>query len=442
MTGPIWRRRRQRRSPSPSQALTGELRRLRIRLTAWYVAVFALILAGFGGGVLLAVTDEVSRELDRSLASAAQEIMRAARIREVESTAPSGHLDALDELRIPGRRLFLFDGRGGLIHPDSAPAWLAAEARLAAARGGVVDERDFTENVTWRFHAQRFVLDGQSYVAVAVGDAPEIDEQYPGLLLRFGLAALLALGAVAIGGWWLARRSVLPVETAFGRMRRFMADAAHELRTPVAVVRARAEVALQRPRESADYVAALEGIAGEGRRLGGIVDDLLTLARADAGEWPLTLERFFLDDVVLDAAASARILAATKGVRVHVDALEEAPVVGDPALLRQLVMILLDNAVKFTPGEGEVRVGITRRSGRVVLGVTDTGPGIPADVLPHVFERFFRGDQSRTRNGGAGLGLSIAQWVATLHGGELTIESPGQGTRATLILRDADRARR
>ena len=228
------------------------------------------------------------------------------------------------------------------------------------------------------------------------------------------------------------------MQATFGRMRRFMADAAHELRTPVAVVRARAEVALQRPREPADYVVALEGIAGEARRLGNIVGDLLTLARADAGEWPRARVRFFLDDVVLDAATAARTLAAVKGVRVDVDALEEAPVVGDAALMRQLVMILLDNAVKFTPGGGDVRVAVERRDDVAALVVEDSGPGIPADVLPHVFERFFRGDEARTRTRGAGLGLSIARWIATSHGGELTIASPGRGTRATLVLPISD----
>ncbi len=411
------------------------LHRLRIRLTAWYVGVFALILAGFGGAVFLAISSEASRELDRSLGRAAQDVMRAAAIRRAEAASPGPHLDALDELHIPGRRLFLFDARGAPVHPARAPRWLADMARRALARGVVVDEHDLPDEVTWRVHAERFSLASQTFVAVAAGDALELDQQYPDLLFRFAVAALLALGAVALGGWWLARKSVEPVDAAFARMRGFMADAAHELRTPVAVLRGRADVALRRSRQVDDYRGALAAIGDEARRLGGIVENLLTIARADAGDWPISRERLFLDDLVLDAAAAARVLGASKGVRVEVEGLDEAPVVGDAALLRQLLMIPLDNAVKFTPAGGEVRVGVARRDGMVAVEVADTGPGIPPDQLPHVFERFFRGDSARARGGGAGLGLSIARWIAEAHDGRIAVTSPaGAGTRVQVIL--------
>ncbi len=412
------------------------LRRLRIRLTAWYVGVFALILAGFGGAVFLAISSVTSRELDRSLARAAQDVMRAAAIRREEAASPGPHLDALDELRIPGRYLFLLDGRGASIHPARVPVWIVDVARRALRQGVVVEERHVAHEVNWRVHAERFTLGGQTLVALAAGDALELDDQYADLLLRFTVAAILALGAVALGGWWLARKSVEPVEAAFTRMRRFMADAAHELRTPMAVLRGRADVALRRSRDPDDYRAALAGIADEARRLGGILENVLTIARADAGDWPVVRARLFLDDLVLDAAAAARVLGAGKGVQVEVEGLEEAPVLGDAALLRQLLMILLDNAVKFTPAGGEVRVGVTRRGEDVVASVSDTGPGIPPHQLPHVFERFFRGDPARARSTGAGLGLSIARWIADAHEGEIAVVSPaGGGTRIEVTLR-------
>ena len=429
-------------SPAPHSGHAGDARRrraivnpalhrLRFRLTAWYVAVFALILAGFGGAVFLAIGSEASRELDRSLARAAQDVMRAAAIRRAEAASPGPHLDALEELHIPGRRLYLFDARAAPIHPALAPAWLVAMAHRALAQGTVVAEQDLPDQVTWRVHAERFTLAGQTLVAVAAGDALELDQQYPDLLFRFAIAALLALGAVALGGWWLARKSVEPVDAAFARMRGFMADAAHELRTPVAVLRSRAEVALRRSRDVEDYRAALAAVGDEARRLGGIVDDLLTIARADAGDWPISRERLFLDDLVLDAAAAARALGSARGVRVEVDGLEEAPLLGDAVLLRQLLMILLDNAVKFTPGGGEVRVGVQHREGTVRLSVADSGPGIPPEQLPQVFERFFRGDPARARGTGAGLGLSIARWIAQAHSGTIAITSPaGGGTTA------------
>jgi signal transduction histidine kinase len=212
-----------------------------------------------------------------------------------------------------------------------------------------------------------------------------------------------------------------------------MADAAHELRTPITVLRTRAEVALQQPREAANYVSALRGVETEARRLGGIVDSLLVLARADAGELPLDRRRLFLDDLAIDAAGAARVVAKQKDVAVTVQEFEEAPVEGDPTLIRQLLMILLDNAVKFTDAGGEVRVRVSTLHNTSTFVVEDTGIGISSGDLPRVFHRFFRGETARARSNGAGLGLSIAGWIAREHGAEISLTSePGKGTKAVV----------
>ena len=225
-------------------------------------------------------------------------------------------------------------------------------------------------------------------------------------------------------------------------MRQFMADAAHELRTPITVLRTQAEVALQRTREVDGYVGALQGIESESRRLGRIVDDLLILARADSGERPIQRQRLFLDDIVMDVVGAAGAMATARGVALTLGGFDEAPVNGDPDLLRQLVMILVDNALKFTPSGGRVDVAIGVRGGAAVVTVTDTGPGIAADELPHIFERFYRSDPARTREGqqsaaagGAGLGLSIAKWIAEAHQAVLSVQSqPGEGATFTVRL--------
>jgi signal transduction histidine kinase len=171
----------------------------------------------------------------------------------------------------------------------------------------------------------------------------------------------------------------------------------------------------------------------EAERLGRVVDDLLTLARADAGERPVQRERFYLDDVVIDAALSVRTLAQAADVALLVDEFEETPLEGDAGLVRELAVVLLDNAVKFTPPGGSVRVRV-QPDPQPTLTVEDSGCGIEANQLPHVFERFYRGDRSRSRAGGAGLGLSIAYWIASAHEARLTLASePGSGTRATVI---------
>ena len=144
-------------------------------------------------------------------------------------------------------------------------------------------------------------------------------------------------------------------------------------------------------------------------------------------------ERFFLDDVVIDAAVSIRTLAQAAGITLEVEEFEETAIVGDAALVRELVVILLDNAVKFTAAGGSVRVRVQSEP-QPTLIVEDTGHGIPVEQLPHVFERFYRGDPSRPRDGGAGLGLSIGQWIASVHGARLELASePGQGVRAMAV---------
>ena len=412
---------------------------LRRRLTAWYAATFCAILALLGTGLFLTVRHQLAEQLDQSLREATAELKRAALIREMEATGARGKVvDAVDELHIPDRELYLFDADGRPVKPPRADAWLSDAARGAARQGAVDKQRELPDEKMLRLHAERFTLaSGTPLVAMAVADNVELEDRFASLIAAFGGAAIVALVLVAAGGSILVRKSTAPVELSIEHRRRFMADAAHELRTPLTVIRSRAEIALQQRRDPAAYVAALEGIEMEARRLGHIVEDLLTLARADAGERPIDRQRVFLDDVALDAADAARVVAQQKGVELAVREFEEASVDGDAVLLRQLVMTLLDNAVKFTPPGGRVEVGVYTLAAGPTLVVEDTGVGIGAEQLPHVFERFYRGDPSRQRSDGvvatpdgAGLGLSIARWIADAHGASIDIASEvGRGTR-------------
>ena len=413
---------------------------LRRRLTAWYAATFGLILLLLGSGLYAAIHAQFARQLSDSLAAASHALVNAARIRERESKGARGDVvDAVDEIYIPDRALYLLDSAGVPITPTSASDWIRAAARQAAATGVHADEQDLERDHTLSLHAERFRLaSGQLLVAVAVADNVELGDRYAALIAAFGAAALAAVVLVLGGGYFLVRKSTAPVERSIAYTRRFMADAAHELRTPIAVLRTRADVVLQAERTPSEYAAALRGMVHEAARLGRVVDDLLTLARADAGERPVARDRFFLDDVVLDAAVSVRTLAHATGVTLAVDEFEETPIVGDALLVRELVVILLDNAVKFTASGGTVRVRVQPEP-QPTLTVEDSGCGIPAHQIPHVLERFYRGDPARSRGGGAGLGLSIAQWIASAHGARLRIVSePGQGVRVTVAFLNAE----
>jgi signal transduction histidine kinase len=416
------------------------LARLRLGLTAWYLATFGAILVLLGGGLFVVISRQFARQLDDSLHDATVELVRAARIREMESRTARGQVvDAVEELHIPERTLYLFDAAGHAVAPSSAAGWIASAALDAARSRRVQRDQDPHRGNTLRLNAERFTLaSGAPMVAVAVADKVELEDRYAALIATFGAAAAAALLLVVAGGWFLVRKSTAPVERSIEHMRRFMADAAHELRTPITVVRSRAEIALQQPRPASEYEDALRGIESEAKRLGTLVEDLLILARADAGERPIGRERVYLDDLTLDAAGAARVVAQAKGVRVEVEEFDEAPVVGDATLLRQLVMILLDNAVKFTAGGGSVRVRVGAPNGRPALVVEDTGIGIAPEQLPHVFERFYRGDPARSRTtgstaDGAGLGLAIAKWIADAHDAEISLASaPGEGTRVSV----------
>jgi signal transduction histidine kinase len=415
------------------------LARLRLGLTAWYLATFGAILVFLGGGIFVVIGRQFAQQLDDSLHEATVELERAARIREMESKTARGQvIDAVEELHIPERTLYLFDKDGNPVTPANAPNWITLAARDAAHGTSVQRDQDPRRGNTLRLRAERFTLaSGAPMVAVAVADKVELEDRYATLIATFGAAAAAALLLVVAGGWFLVRKSTAPVELTIEHMRRFMADAAHELRTPLTIVRSRAEIALQQSRAVGEYEQTLRGIELDARRLGTIVDDLLILARADAGERPIAHERVFLDDLTLDAAGAARVVAQAKGVELELEEFGEAPVDGDPTLLRQLVMILLDNAVKFTARGGSVRVRVGESSDRPTLVVEDTGIGISAEQLPHVFERFYRGDPARSRgNGsvdGAGLGLSIAKWIADAHNAEISVSSePGAGTRVSV----------
>ncbi len=417
------------------------LRRLRLRLTIWYAVTFLIILALLGIGMFATITSRFDRDLDSSLVDATKQLSLLASQRGVSA--------AVDQLRIPDRTLAIADSTGTSVAGGALEPWLRALAQSTARAGGRgggggggqaanhgEDDRILRANAT-PFR----LADGREYVAVAVADEIELEDRYTALIAEFAAAGLIAAILVAIGGWVVAGQSAAPIERSVDQMRRFMADAAHELRTPLTIVRSRAEVALQRPRSPDEYAAALRGIERESIRLGRIVEDLLTLARADAGQRPIARERVFLDDVALDAAEAARVIAERKSVRLEVLDFEEAPVVGDASLLRQLGLILLDNAIKFTPPGGSVRVSVRATpNGAPALVVSDTGVGIGADELPRIFERFYRGDPSRTRadtsggpTEGAGLGLSIAQWIAEEHRAVILVAStPGSGTEVTV----------
>jgi heavy metal sensor kinase len=308
---------------------------------------------------------------------------------------------------------------------------------------------------------------------VAVAQSRHGQEEELGRVRRaFYVAVPVALLLASLGGYFLARKSLAPViamgakaerigasnlnerlpvpnarnelgrlarifnellarlDASFEQQRRFMADASHELRTPVAIVCGESEVALLRQvRSPEEYRESLTIVHDEGRRLTRVVEDLFTLARADAGQYQFVSTTFYLDETVGECVRAVRSLAAQHGLELHYHHSEDELLFrGDEELIQRMILNLLDNAIKYTPAGGHVRVDLVRADTDYTLRITDTGTGIPAEAQPHIFERFYRVDEARSRNGetggtsGAGLGLSIAAWSARMHDGRIALD--------------------
>lgn len=229
------------------------------------------------------------------------------------------------------------------------------------------------------------------------------------------------------------------LESSFGALRRFTADASHELKTPLTVLRADVERAMHPNAAGSEAMQALEEALQETTRMADLVDSLLTLARADEGRFDLHREAIALGAVVRDVYETAVILGEHSGLDVSMSVLEEGVVDGDARRLRQLFLNLITNAIKYTPRGGRVELSLSQRvGGEIALTVRDSGIGISAADLPHVFDRFWRADRARSRaseRGGFGLGLSISQWIAQAHGGRITVQSRlGRGSVFTVTL--------
>ena len=232
------------------------------------------------------------------------------------------------------------------------------------------------------------------------------------------------------------------IEHAFDEMRQFSSDAAHELKTPLTALRGEMEVALRKEREPAEYRTVLESGLEEAAKLERIVDDLLLLARTDAASGTPGNEPVAVDEVVLEAHEETRKLAERMGISLVLSDLDEVRIRGNALLLRRLLVNLIDNGIKYNRPGGNVSVtlGLESEGNEARLVVEDTGIGIPAESLPHLFDRFYRVDKARSRDvGGTGLGLAIVKRVAEAHGGTVTAEStPGKGSRFTVVLPVAD----
>lgn len=266
----------------------------------------------------------------------------------------------------------------------------------------------------------------------------ERDHEILGILLgTLVLGGLIYLALAFYGSLFLADRALIPIKRSWQRQQDFVADASHELRTPLTVIQTSLELVRGNPQETVeDQSKWLENIQIETKRMSKLVDDLLFLARADSNQQPLDMKNFNLSSMLQSTLESLEAIASRQDINFKAS-IEEIPIFyGDESRLRQLIVILLDNALKHTPAKGIIRLNAVNTVNSVEITVTDTGEGIEPEHLKKIFERFYRVDKARSKQtGGTGLGLSIADWIVNSHHGSMCVTSRiGEGTKFVVIL--------
>jgi len=442
---------------------------LRGSLLFWYTSILVVLVLTFGAAVCYLFWRSLLNGLDDQLQEQAQALahaLRPATSGTFDLDLPDEYFETFSSQTGTGRYYAIWNAAGGLVDRSNP------ELDIPILTAPAVRSRQGLREVAARAEGGATVLVGQ--------ETANQQRAVWSLAATVAAVGVMALGLSLVGGWFLAGRVLAPIgrisraaqamvegnfsariavdstetelgqvasalNAAFDRLRlaldrqqRFTADASHELRTPLATLSAEVEWAQTRPRSSGEYQASLDICRRAATRMRSVVEGLLTLARADAGELTSRRVPVSLRQLVHEVVTLLQPLAEKRHVRFAVTS-DSVEVAGDPDRLRELVMNLASNAVWYNHEEGQVDIAVWKEGkedGVACLQVTDTGIGIPPEDLPRVFDRFYRADRARAReSGGAGLGLAVARWVVESHGGEITCSSQvGCGTQFVVRL--------
>jgi two-component system, OmpR family, heavy metal sensor histidine kinase CusS len=446
-----------------------------LRLTLWYLAIFAIAQGIFGAGMWFILRNHMYDLVDDNLEAQVADLKHFLQAQNRDHSLANLKREVSDEYELerPGSYVQIYLGNGEWMyrsaflreHPLASP-------EPNSTKRASLENRRFGKK-TLRFITQKIEVNGAVYVAqsgAVVDDVIETLDLFRMYLLMF---APLVLVVAAGGGYWLSQRALAPVdaivqtardikgtnlhsrlaklntgdelqrlsdtlnemleriEQAFQRVSQFTADASHELRTPVALVRTEAELALRKSRGESEYRDALRHILLEAERTTALIEELLSLARADSGRETLNMRPVDLHVTLRTLVADWQQVATIRNLQFQEKiAGPEAFVLGDEAALRRLVNIILDNAFKYTLAPGTVELSLTQHENQAIINIRDSGIGIAREETGKIFERFYRVDKARSRDqGGAGLGLAIAQWIVQQHRGAIEVESTlGQGS--------------
>jgi heavy metal sensor kinase len=436
-------------------------RSIRVRLTLWQAAALSAVLVLYAGGVFAFLRHSLSADLDRGLSDdrevAEQMLVRTADGRIDWRAEPD---DDDDDDTLVGRWLEVQSPGGDVLY--------ARPSRIPS-------------DVPVRRVSAPYTVDGFPVIIQVARSEEPMRQELRTLLMIMGAGLPIAVAIAAAGGYFVARRALAPLgrmaarartitadrlsarllvenagdelgqlaavfnetfarlEASFEQLRRFTADASHELRTPLTAMRSVGEVGLRERRDSTAYREIIGSMLEETDRLTRLVDGLLMLSRADAGNVALNREAVDLAEIAGGVRAHLGVLAEEKHQSLTVESPGQVFAWADRMVIRQALINLVDNAIKYTPPGGSVRIVVRDGAPGPAIDVSDTGPGIPPEHRGHVFDRFYRIDKARSRDlGGAGLGLSIARWAVEAHGGRIDLDSvEGRGSTFRLTLHAA-----
>jgi len=447
---------------------------LRARLTLWYAAVLTLVLLAFGVAVYALLSLSLIRQIDATLNVAADEIRLAFRREVTGIRLPPMALDLTANVYVQ-----IWDTAGNLVVQNVSVAEAPFDAdRLTTGEAAYSDVR--YEDIHLRVLTYPLVAQPEGTVVGTMQLASPlttVDEAQRALLVLLLSGGLMAVLLAALVGWTTAAAALRPLEQVteaalqitraddlslriplsgpaqgevgrlivafnetlerlenlFETQRRFLADVSHELRTPLTTILGNLDLMRKMGQLDAE---SLEAISSETQRMKRLVQDILVLTQAESGKLPLARSELELDTLVLEVFQQSKVLAQDR-VEVRLGQEDQARVMGDRDRLKQVLLNLMSNAIEYTPAGGSVTLGLACVGDWARVTVSDTGPGIPREELPHIFERFYRVDRSRKRTGqgGAGLGLSIAYWITRSHEGRLEVASEvGKGTTFSVWL--------
>jgi heavy metal sensor kinase len=449
-------------------------RGLRLKLTLWYLGAMLVALAVYASGVYMFVSRNVLASLDQSLRGDFQ--LAAAMV----DRAPDGRIAWFDseDTDTENPWLQVWSPSGELLYQNS----IAQRVALPSSRALALQSEDRVVSVPTGAESYRIltrhgkVSEEPVVIQVARSEAP-MRQQLRQLVLFLAFGLPFGLATAGLGGYSLARRALVPVErmaerarsitaerlsdrlpvgnpddelgrlatvfnetlgrleSSFEQMRQFTADVSHELRTPLTAIRSVGEVGLRERRDEPAYRAIIGSMLEEVDRLAILVDRVLTLSRAESGQDKLSIEVVDLRALVEEVAAHLGVLAEEKNQSLQIEGSGRPGGICDRIVLRQALINLLDNAIKYTPAGGRMTIRLAEVAQVASIDVTDTGPGIPMDLRARIFDRYYRAGNPRTHQRGAGLGLAIAKWAVEVGGGHLSLVSTSdQGSTSRITL--------